>query len=102
MVKSKFILIAAAVALLGCADKEEQTIAPKPSMVEIQSAIDKNVAILNERTGASIKKLSVEWVDIDESCYEHLDYFAQSVIFSRVFYPQNDYMTITCEADPKR
>lgn len=98
MCKSNILLIAALAALFGCGAKENT---PKPSMAEIQAAIDRNVAIINQRTGASIKKLSVGWADIDESCYEHLDYFAQNIIFSVIFYPEKDYMTITCGSDPK-
>ena len=102
MITRAFFIVLAVTVLSGCADKKERTVISKPSMTDIKSAIDRNVAILNEATGARINKLGLEWVEIDESCYSHLDYFAQNLIFSRIFYPENDFMTITCEADPRQ
>ncbi len=92
-------LLMAITALCSCGDKKVRAVSP--SMAEIQAAIDRNIVILNERTGADIKKFAVEAVEIDESCYEHLDYYAQTLIFSKIFYPENDYLNINCDADPK-
>tara|TARA_E500000331_G_C16913417_1_gene564493 strand:+ start:176 stop:499 length:324 start_codon:yes stop_codon:yes gene_type:complete len=92
-------LLMAITVLCGCGDKSDQPISP--SMADIKSAIDRNIVILNERTGADIKRFTVEAVELDESCYEHLDYYAQTLIFTKIYYPENDYLNINCNADPK-
>ncbi|MFW7525643.1 hypothetical protein ACODM8_16110 [Vibrio ostreicida] len=89
-----------ALSIVGCSQEDSKKIVREPTMTDIQLALDRAVLTLNERTNSTIKKISFDSVEIDESCYAHLDYYAQQLLWWQIYYPDNGSFLISCDLAP--
>lgn len=71
--------------LSGCAKQVEETIHPAPTPEALQVAIDNAIDTLNEKTGSKITNLVIDWVEVPNDCRPHLDYFAQQILWARIY-----------------
>lgn len=71
--------------LSGCAKQQEETIHPAPTPEALQVAIDNAIDTLNEKTGSKISSLVIDWVEVPNNCRTHLDYFAQQLLWARIY-----------------
>lgn len=71
--------------LSGCAKQVEETIHPAPTPEALQVAIDNAIDTLNEKTGSKISNLIIDWVEVPNDCRPHLDYFAQQLLWARIY-----------------
>lgn len=69
----------------GCAKQVEETIHPAPTPEALQVAIDNAIDTLNEKTGSQITDLVIDWVEVPNNCRPHLDYFAQQLLWARIY-----------------
>ena len=69
----------------GCAKQVEETIHPAPTPEALQVAIDNAIDTLNEKTGSKISNLIIDWVEVPNDCRPHLDYFAQQLLWARIY-----------------
>lgn len=84
----------------GCSQEKPKQAVAEPTVADIQLALDKAVLTLNERTNSTIKKISFDSVEIDESCYAHLDYYAQQLLWWQIYHPDSGYFLISCDLAP--
>tara|TARA_Y100001973_G_C5164628_1_gene315405 strand:+ start:940 stop:1302 length:363 start_codon:yes stop_codon:yes gene_type:complete len=81
-------LFASLIMLGGCVqDKEASIDYPEPTAKELQAAFDRAITTLNEVTGSQIEAFGVDWVEVPNNCRQHLDYFAQQVLWARIYQP---------------
>ena len=71
--------------LSGCAKQVEETIHPAPTPEALQVAIDNATDTLNKKTGSQISSLVVDWVEVPNDCRPHLAYFAQQLLWARIY-----------------
>jgi hypothetical protein len=71
--------------LSGCTKQAEETIHPAPTPEALQVAIDNAIDTLNEKTGSKISNLIIDWVEVPNDCRPHLDYFAQQLLWARIY-----------------
>lgn len=71
--------------LSGCVKQVEETTHPAPTPEALQVAIDNAIDTLNEKTGSQITDLVIDWVEVPNNCRPHLDYFAQQLLWARIY-----------------
>jgi hypothetical protein len=83
--KSLSITLLALSLLAGCVKVEEAVTYPEPTPDALNLAIDNAVTTLNEKTGSHVERLVIDWIEVPNNCRPHLDYFAQQVLWARIY-----------------
>lgn len=98
----KSILITAvfiSLSISGCSQQDSKSVT-EPTAGDIQIALDRAVATLNNRTNSTIKRITFSQTEIHKSCFEHLDYYAQQLLWAEIFYPNSGKVNIDCNLAP--
>lgn len=84
----------------ACGNGHKTVDATEPTTEDLKKAFEKAINTLNVVTGSSLVKFKADSLEIPSNCFEQLDYYAQQVLFYKIYYPDSEYFVIDCRLSP--